>query len=164
MRQRVSNCCLLCAVSCGDASICFSCVALEWPPIYVSTVLTRGPFRLWMPSRHVWLCSFQDSTTPVVCLIGLTYEVLDRGTGQVGAVRIPEFIWDLLALLDLSEVAEQHLSPLRSISAEGLVMAKALVRDGVLSPREGGGGGQWLPLSGSQKFEQSIHDWSFGEI
>ena len=90
-------------------------------------------------SQDVWLCGFKDSTSPVVCLIGLTHEVLDRGIGQVGAIRIPDFIWDLLAPPDLSRVAGQPLGPLRSISEEGLVMAKALVRDGVLRPWEGGG-------------------------
>ena len=99
-------------------------------------------------SPDVWLCVFKDSTSPVVCLIGLTHEVLDRGIGQVGAIHVPEFIWDLLAPLDLSRVAEQPLRPLRSISEEGLVMAKALVCDGVLSPWEGG----WNPIVTSFRF------------
>ena len=40
-------------------------------------------------SRDVWLCIFKDSTSPVVCLIDMTHEVLDRGIGQVGAIHIP---------------------------------------------------------------------------
>ena len=102
-------------------------------------------------SLDVWLCVFKDSISPVVCLIGLALENLDRGIVHVGTIRIREFIWDLLAPLDPCEVGEQHLGPVRSNSAEGLVMAKAVVRDGVLGPWEGGGN----PKVTSFRFPQS---------
>ena len=81
-----------------------------------------------------------DSTSRVTLLLGLDPEVLNRGIGPVGNIPILEFIWDLLAPLDFSHVAARDLGTMPDISPEGLIMARALVRDGVLKPCERGGG------------------------
>ena len=104
----------------------------------------------------VWSCVLRDSTFPVALLLGLDLEVLGRGIGQVGNIPIPEFNWDLLAPLDFSHVAARNLGTMPDISLEGLIMARALVRDGVLKPC--GGKSKWMPFSGSQKCNQGIHD------
>ena len=87
----------------------------------------------------VWSCVLRDSTSPVTLLLGLDLEVLDRGIGQVGNIPIPEFIWDPLTPLDFSHVAARNLGTMPDIFAEGLIMARALVRDGILKPCGGGG-------------------------
>ena len=86
----------------------------------------------------VWSCVLRNSTSPVTLLLGLDPEVLNRGIGPVGNIPIHEFIWDLLAPPDFSHVAARHLGPMPDISLEGLIMARALVRDGVFKPYEGG--------------------------
>ena len=90
---------------------------------------------------EVWVCIFKDSASPVTILIGLDPAVLDRGIGRVGSIQISDFYWDLLAPSDFALVAARDLGPMRAIGDEGLIMARALVRDGGLSPWEGGGGG-----------------------
>ena len=95
----------------------------------------------------VWSCVRRDSSSPVTLLLGLDPEILNRGVGPVGNIPIPEFIWDLLPPLDFSHVAARDLGSMPDISPEGLIMARTLVRDGVLKPCEGGGGGgKWVPF------------------
>ena len=82
----------------------------------------------------------RDSTSPVTPLLSLDPSVLDRGLGQVGNIPIPEFLWDFLAPLDFQEVTDRDLGEMPEISHEGLIMARALVRDGVLRQYVEGGG------------------------
>ena len=89
----------------------------------------------------VWSCVLRDSTSPITLLLSLDPSVLDRGLGQVGNIPIPEFLWDFLAPLDFHEVTDRDLGEMPEISPEGLIMARALVRDGVLRQCAGGGGG-----------------------
>ena len=82
---------------------------------------------------EVRVCVFKDSTSPLPILGGLSHDVLDRGNGQVGSIPIPDFICDALAPSDFSLVSNRDVGPMRQMSEEGLTMARALVRDGVLS-------------------------------
>ena len=88
----------------------------------------------------VWSCVLRDSTSPISLLLSLDPSVLDRGLGPVGNVPIPEFLWDFLAPLDFQEVTSRDLGEMPEISPEGLIMARALVRDGVLRQCAEGGG------------------------
>ena len=88
----------------------------------------------------VWSCVLRDSTSPVTLLLSLDPSVLDRGLGPVGNIPIPEFLWDFLAPLDFQEVTGCDLGEMPEISPEGLIMARALVRDGVLRQCAEGGG------------------------
>ena len=89
----------------------------------------------------VWSCVPWDSTSPITLLLSLDPSVLDRGLGPLGNIPIPEFLWDFLAPLDFQEVTASDLGETPEISPEGLIMARALVRDGVLRQCAGGGGG-----------------------
>ena len=122
-------------------------VAMDLGMVSVDERLLTALDALW---GDVWSCVLRDSTSPVTLHLGLDPEVLAKGIGQVGHIPIPKFIWDLLAPLDFPHVAARDLGTMPVISPEGLIMARALVRDGVLKPW-GGGGGKWIPLSGSQK-------------
>ena len=93
----------------------------------------------------VWSCVLRDSTSPVILLLRLDPSVLDRGLGPVGNIPIPEFLWDFLAPLDFQDVTGRDLGEMPEISPEGLIMARALVRDGVLRQCAGGGGGHQGP-------------------
>ena len=83
---------------------------------------------------EVWVAVFRESTSPKPILVGLSLEVLDRGIGDIGHINIPSFIWHAVASDDTLEIASRQLRNIRGISSEGLVMARALVRDGVLAP------------------------------
>ena len=83
---------------------------------------------------EVWAAVFRESTSPKPILVGLSLEVLDRGIGDIGHISIPSFIWHAVAPDDTLEIASRQLRNIRGISSEGLVMARALVRDGVLAP------------------------------
>ena len=74
----------------------------------------------------------RDFTSPITLLLSLDPSVLDRGLGPVGNIPIPKFLWDLLAPLDFQEVTSRDLGEMPEISQEGLIMARALVRDGIL--------------------------------
>ena len=50
----------------------------------------------------------------------------------MGNIPIPEVLWDFLAPLDFQEVTAPDLGETADLSPEGLIMARALVRDGVL--------------------------------
>ena len=89
----------------------------------------------------VWSCVLRDSTSPVTLLLSLDPSVVDRGLGLVGNIPIPEFLWDFLAPVDFQDVTSRDLGEMREISHEGLIMPRALVRDGVPRPCTGGGGG-----------------------
>ena len=89
----------------------------------------------------VWSCVLRNSTSPVTLLLSMDPSVLDRGLGPVGDIPIPEFLWDFLAPLDFQEVTDRDLGEMPEISPEGLIMARALVRDGVLRQCPQGGGG-----------------------
>ena len=81
----------------------------------------------------LWPVVFRESTSPKPILVGLSLDVLERGIGEVGSIRIPDFIWHAVAPNDALSVSTRALPGIRSISPEGLVMARALVRDGVLT-------------------------------
>ena len=83
---------------------------------------------------EVWAAVFRESTSPKPILVGLSLEVLDRGIGDIGHINIPSFIWHAVAPDDTLEIASRQQRNIRGISSEGLVMARALVRDGVLAP------------------------------
>ena len=109
---------------------------------------------------EVWICIFKDTTSPITLLIGLDRSVLDRGIGQIGSISIPPFIWNFLAPEDFESVASRDLGSMRSMSEDGLVMARALVHDGVLSVWEGGGGanGYMFPVpKNSTKASMIVH-------
>ena len=76
---------------------------------------------------EVWICIFKDTTSPITLLIGLDRSVLERGIGQIGSISIPPFIWNFLAPEDFESVASRDLGSMRSVSEDGLVMARALV-------------------------------------
>ena len=78
----------------------------------------------------VWSCVLRDSTSRITLLLSLDPSVLDRGLGPGGNIPIPEFLWDFLAPLDFQEVTARDLGEMPEISPEGLIMARALVRDG----------------------------------
>ena len=92
------------------------------------------------------LCA-RDSTSPITLLLSLDPSVLDTGLGPVGNIPIPEFLWDFLAPLDFQEVTARDLGEMPEISPEGLIMARALVRDGVLGQCAEGGGVPWGPMA-----------------
>ena len=92
------------------------------------------------PRGDVWSCVLRDSTSPVTLLLSIDPSVLDRGLGPVGNIPIPEFLWDSLAPLDFQEVTARDLGEMPEISPEGLIMARALVRDRVLRQCAEGGG------------------------
>ena len=52
----------------------------------------------------VWSCVVRDFTSPIMILLGLDPEVMNRGIGAVSNILIPEFILDLLGPLDFSHV------------------------------------------------------------
>ena len=52
----------------------------------------------------------------------------------MGNIPIPECILDLLANLDFSHMAARDLGTMPDILLEGLIMARVVVRDGVLKP------------------------------
>jgi hypothetical protein len=116
------------------------CVAFDLGMVKVDDRLSEALDAL---RGDVWISVLRDSTSPVTLLINLNPKVLDRGIGLVGNIPIPEFNWDLLAPLHFSHVATRDLGTMPAISREGLMMARALVRDGVLRPcdvtAEGGG-------------------------
>ena len=89
----------------------------------------------------------RDSTSPITLLLSLDPSMLDRGLGPVGNIPIPEFLWDFLAPLDFQDVTARDLGEMPEISPEGLIMARALVRDGVLRQCADGGGGPLGPNS-----------------
>ena len=91
-------------------------------------------------SGDVWSCVLRDFTSPITLLLSLDPSVLDRGLGPVGNIPIPKFLWDLLAPLDFQEVTSRDLGEMPDISQEGLIMARALVRDGILRQCAEGGG------------------------
>ena len=101
-------------------------------PLITALESLRGDF---------WSCVLRESTSPVTLLLSLDPSVLDRGLGQLGNIPIPEFLWDFLAPLDFQEVTDRDLGEMPQISPEGLDMARALVRDGVLRQCAEGGGG-----------------------
>ena len=88
----------------------------------------------------VWSCVLRDSTSPVTLLLSLDPSVLERGLGPVGNIPIPDFLWDFLAPIHFRDVTSRDLGGIPEISQEGLIMARALVRVGVLRPCAGGGG------------------------
>ena len=92
-------------------------------------------------------CVLRDSTSPVTLLLSLDRSVSDRGLGPVGNIPIPEFLCDFLAPLDFQEVTARDLGEMLEISPEGLIMARALVRDGVLRQCAEGGGVPWSPTA-----------------
>ena len=114
----------------------------------------------------MWSCVLRDSTSPVTLLLSLDPSVLDRGLGPVGNIPIPEFLWDFLAPLDFQDVTTRDLGEMPEISPEGLIMARALVRDGVLRQCAEGGGGspgtEWLFVPHPQKCRKGVHDCAFG--
>ena len=69
---------------------------------------------------EVWICIFKDTTSPIVILIGLDREVLNRGIGNVGYVAIPQFILGFVAPEDISAVSSRDLGLVSAISEEGL--------------------------------------------
>ena len=81
----------------------------------------------------LWPVVFRESTSPKPILVGLSLDVLERGVGAVGNIRIPDFIWHAMAPNDILSVSTRALPGIRNISPEGLVMARALVRDGILT-------------------------------
>ena len=89
----------------------------------------------------------RDSTSPVTLLLSLDPSVLDRGLGPVGNSSILEFLWDFLAPLDFQEVTARNLGEMPETSSVGLIMARALVRDGVLRQCAEGGGVPWGPTA-----------------
>ena len=76
----------------------------------------------------LWPVIFRESTSPKPILVGLSLDVLERGIGAVGNIRIPDFIWHAVAPNDVLSVSTRALPGIRNISPEGLVMARALVR------------------------------------
>ena len=93
----------------------------------------------------VWSRVLRASTSPVTLLLSLDPSALDRGLGPVGNIPIPEFLWHFLAPLDFQDVTARDLGQMPEISPEGLIMARALVRDGVLRQCAEGGGGPLGP-------------------
>ena len=113
----------------------------------------------------VWSCVLRDSTSPVTLLLSLDPSVLDRRLGPVGNIPVAEFLWDFLAPLDFQDVTTRDLREMPEISPEGLIIARALVRDGVLRQcAEGGGspGTEWLFSPHPQKCREGVHDCAFG--
>ena len=113
----------------------------------------------------VWSCVLKDSTSPVTLLLGLDPAILEREIGPVGHIPIPEFIWDLLAPWDFSQVATRNLGSMPDISPEGL-MVRALVRDGVLKPCGGGGGPNGYLFSvpkNATKASMIVHEFRFNK-
>ena len=113
----------------------------------------------------VWSCVLRDSTSPITLLLSLRPSVLDRGLGPVGNIPIPEFLWDFLAPLDFQEVTARDLGEMPEISPEGLIMARALVRDRVLRQCAEGGWSpraQRLPVPHPQECREGFHDCAFG--
>ena len=113
----------------------------------------------------VWSCVLRGSTSPVTLLLTLDPSVLDSGLGPVGNIPIPEFLWDFLVPLDFQEVTACDLGQMPEIPPEGLIMARALVRDGVLRQcAEWGGspGAQQLLVHLSQECLEGFHDSAFG--
>ena len=79
-----------------------------------------------------WLVVFRESTSPKFVLAGLSFVVLDRGMGPVGQIHNPNFMWHVVALGDVISISQRSLHDIKPISHEGLVMAHALVCDGIL--------------------------------
>ena len=65
----------------------------------------------------------------------------------MGNIPVPEFLWDFLAPLDFQDVTARDLGEMPEISFEGLIMARALVRDGVHRQCAEGGGVPWGPMA-----------------
>ena len=99
----------------------------------------------------VWSCVLGDSTSPVPLLLSLDPSVLDSGLGPVGNIHVPQFLWDFSTPTVFQDVTSRDSGDLPEISQEGLIMALALVKDGLLSPYTGVGGGYlggaWLLVS-----------------
>ena len=81
-----------------------------------------------------WAVVFKDLTSPKPELVVLSEEVLDRGIGEVGSINIPPFVWHAVVPEEFSAIASRRLQGIRPVSTDGLHMARALVRDGVLQP------------------------------
>ena len=88
---------------------------------------------LWTPwGGNVWSCALRDSTSTIALLLGLDPEVMDKGIGQVGHIPTIELIWHLLAPLDFVQPTARNFGTVPGISPEGRMMARALVRHGVV--------------------------------
>ena len=130
-------------------------VAMDLGMVPLDESLLTALDALW---GHVWSCIPRDSNSPVTFLLGLDPKALNRGIGPVGNIVIPEFIWDSLAPLDFSRVVVRDLGSMPDISPEGLIMARALVRDGVLKPCGGGGDGYFFPVpKNASKASMIVH-------
>ena len=108
----------------------------------------------------LWPVVFRESTSPKPILVGLSLDVLERGIGAVGSIRIPDFIWHAVAPNDVLSVSTRALPGIQNISPEGLVMARALVRDGVLTrcPSNLPPNGWLLPVpKNSEKASMIVH-------
>ena len=108
----------------------------------------------------LWPVVFRESTSPKPILVGLSLDVLERGIGAVGNIRIPDFIWHAVAPNDVLSVSTRALPGIRNIFPEGLVMARALVRDGILTrcPSNLPPNGWLFPvLKNSEKASMIVH-------
>ena len=105
-----------------------------WRGIWGFLIFWRRLLQRWTAwSQTFGLWFFRESTSPKPILVGLSLDVLERGIGAMGNIRIPDFIWHAVAPDYVLLVSTRALPGIRNISPEGLVMARALVRDGILT-------------------------------
>ena len=89
---------------------------------------------------EVWVCVLKDTSLLFLDFKGLEPLVLDRRIGQVGSIAIPQFIWDVPPPPpDLEVIARSELGGIPQIGPDGLRMARALVRNGILRKYSGPG-------------------------
>ena len=85
-------------------------------------------------TRDAWLVWLRDSTSPKLIVVPLTTTILERGVGPVGNVRIPPDIWKALVPANFGEVSRRSCCSLSPVTGQSVILARALVKQGVLCP------------------------------
>ena len=83
-------------------------------------------------TRDAWLIWLRDSTSLKLIAVPLTTAILEKGVGPVGNVRIPPDMWRALVPGNFGELSRQSFSSLSPVTGQSAILARALVRQGVL--------------------------------
>ena len=83
-------------------------------------------------TQDAWLIWLRDPTSPKLIVVPLTTASLDRGVGPVGNIRILPDIWRALVPGSFGELSRRSFFSLSPVQGQSAVLARALVRQGVL--------------------------------
>ena len=86
-------------------------------------------------TRDAWLIWLRDSTSPKLIVVPLTTAILEKGVGPVGNFRIPpRHLEGFGAGECFGELSGRSFSSLSPVTGQSAILARALVRQGVLHP------------------------------